>query len=71
MRFEAKTTTDVLMILIVIVLLIILMPLVYIWAWNTLFGSALFIPTNFWTWLATLFIAGLIGGRYKTKSSNE
>jgi hypothetical protein len=38
----------------------LLIPLAYIWAWNTLFGSVLFIETTFWTWLAATILTGAL-----------
>ena len=47
--------------IILLILLIILGPIVTIWSLNTLF-PVLAIPSTFETWVASVFIAGIIRG---------
>jgi hypothetical protein len=46
--------------LIFIVILVIVCPFITIWAVNTLFHTN--IPMNIWTYLATLWLTGLVTG---------
>lgn len=41
------------------VILGVFAPLVYIWAWNQLFGSFLTIQYTFWNWLAAIVFINL------------
>ena len=53
-----------------VIILIALGPLVTIWAWNTLFGSLLNIPTTFDTWLAVAILGMFFSGssfNYRSK----
>jgi hypothetical protein len=43
-----------------IVILVIVCPFITIWAVNTLFNTN--IPMNIWTYLATLWLTGLVTG---------
>ena len=54
--------------IILILLLAMLSPFVTIWALNTLF-PALQIPYDFWTWLATIWINGMVLGRWTRRRS--
>jgi hypothetical protein len=57
----------VLFILVFAIVAIIFFPLLYIWAFNLLFGFS--IPYTFKTWLAALLLAALFGpARLNTKS---
>lgn len=56
---KASNETAAVVFLLLLILAIV-MPFAYIWAWNTLFGSILLIPTNFYTWLATLILSGML-----------
>lgn len=42
-----------------VVFLVIFGPFIAIWSLNTLFPS-LAIPYTFWTWLAALFLSGIV-----------
>ena len=53
--------TKVLMFVLVLFIAVVLMPLATIWALNTLF-PVLAIPTTFDTWMATVILAGVVGG---------
>lgn len=44
----------------ILVCLILISPIITIWSLNTLFYTT--IPTNVWTYLATLWLTGLIAG---------
>ena len=46
--------------IIFIILIILVSPIISIWSLNTLFKTD--IPTNLWTYLATLWLTGLIAG---------
>jgi hypothetical protein len=50
-----------------LIILIIVSPLLSIWALNTLFSLS--IPTNIWTYLATLWLHIVIGGSMSYKKS--
>lgn len=53
--------------LVFVVGLVILGPLGTIWAWNTLFGSALTVPYTLETWAAVV----IIGGVFKTNITKK
>lgn len=55
-------------VVIIFVLLAMLSPFVTIWSLNTLFPS-LAIPYDFWTWLATIWINGMVLGRMLRRGS--
>lgn len=58
--------TKNLLIVVFAVALIVAVPFINIWAVNTLFGLG--IAYTFWTWLASLILAGLFGrGAHVTK----
>ena len=44
-------------------LIVTIAPLIYMWAWNQLFGSFLMIEYTFWNWLAALVLTG--GATYR------
>lgn len=44
----------------VIILVLIVSPLISIWSINTLFNTT--IPTTLWTYLAALWLTGLVAG---------
>ena len=63
-------TLGVVGIVILAILLIVIGPIVTIWAWNTLFGSILTIPTTFDTWLAVAILGMFFTGNsfnYRSK----
>jgi len=62
-----NSTAKLIGLLVVIVALVAIGPLLTIWAWNTLFGSALTIPYTFDTWAAVV----IIGGVFKTNISRK
>ncbi len=41
-------------------LIVAIAPLIYMWAWNQLFGSLLTIEYTFWNWLATFALTGIL-----------
>lgn len=43
-----------------VLFLVFLSPFITIWSVNTLFGNS--IPINLWTYLATLWLTGLVAG---------
>ena len=47
---------------VLMILLVVIGPIVTIWAWNTLFGSLLNIPTTFDTWLAVAILGMFFSG---------
>lgn len=47
-------------IILLVVALLFLSPFISIWSINTLFGTN--IPTNLWTYLAALWLTGLVAG---------
>lgn len=49
---------SVVAIVLIVLALVVVGPLVTIWALNLLFGFS--IPMNFYTWVATLWLGGLI-----------
>lgn len=49
-----------LLLLLLVVLLLITSPLITIWSINTLFHIN--IPTNLWTYLASLWLTGIVAG---------
>jgi hypothetical protein len=53
--------TDALVLFVIlIVILVIVCPFITIWAINTLFNTN--IPMNIWTYMATLWLSGLVAG---------
>lgn len=56
-------------IIVLVIVLIVFLPLIWIWALNTLF-PVLAIPTNFWTWLAMLLVTGIFKSNITTKSKS-
>ena len=50
-----------------LIALVLAGPLLVIWAWNTLFGTAHLIPYTGWTWLATLILGAFISAKVTTK----
>ena len=55
-------------IVLVAIILVIFMPLAVIWAMNTLFGMA--IAYNFWTWLATFVLCGIVSPKPPLNNKN-
>jgi hypothetical protein len=39
-------------------LIVAIAPLIFMWAWNQLFGTFLTIEYTFWNWLAALVLTG-------------
>lgn len=60
---------QVVIILLIGIALIIGMPFAIIWSLNTLF--ALTIPFTFWTWLATLILAGTVSCNGRNHSRGQ
>lgn len=56
----------ILQIALIMILLAMFSPFVTIWSLNTLFPS-LAIPYDFWTWLAMVWINGMVIGRSAIK----
>ena len=48
-------------VIVLAVVLIVFLPLLSIWAVNTLFGTA--IPFNVATWFASLWLSAVVGGK--------
>ncbi len=44
-------------------LIVAIAPLIFMWAWNQLFGTFLTIEYTFWNWLAALVLTG--GATYR------
>lgn len=61
----------VISIIILGLLIVIFWPIFVIWAWNVLFGAALTIPTNFYTWLAVIVLTSTIKAGSKISSSKK
>ena len=59
-NMSATNAAGVIWAAILLIVVGLLIPLAYIWAWNTIFGSVLFIETTFWTWLAAMIITGAL-----------
>ena len=65
-----KNAVMVVAVIVLLVVLVVAGPLLVIWAWNTLFGTALMVPYTFWTWLAVLILGVFIRSDVKvTKKS--
>ena len=58
-----RSQQEILGTLFLLLILIVLLPLALIWSMNILFP--LEIEYTFWTWLAALFIVGLVGSASK------
>ena len=52
-------------------MIIIFWPIFVIWAWNVLFGAALTIPTNFFTWLAVIVLSMTLNARSNISQSKK
>lgn len=50
--------------IVLIVALVLLAPFATIWSLNTLFGLG--IAYSFWTWLAVVWLVGILGGTSAT-----
>jgi hypothetical protein len=63
-------TLGIVGIVVLVILLVVIGPILTIWAWNTLFGSILAIPTTFDTWLAVAVLGMFFSGssfNYRSK----
>lgn len=58
-----KTSTRISLIVLIVALLL-LAPFATIWSLNTLFGLG--IAYSFWTWLAVVWLVGILGGTSAT-----
>lgn len=54
---------DAAILLVLVLVLIIFGPFLFVWSWNTLFGTLLTIPYNIKTWFATLLLYSFFNGK--------